>query len=586
MNRLQKNTLLIALVTAMSFGCDTRSNPATKAPTVNKPEAKNPVIPQKTVLPPGESGNSTTKKFRNSTISMDTDLNFLRLQGEWVFATPFNKHDGLGDGPINPKNKVQPGGRLTLPAYPAFKDKSGNNQPGAGNKFFLRVNGLDSQTCVECHFIVNNSTVPAKFGVGGIGGAAATAFPASTRFLPASQDPKSATAANFNGRVINPPFVFGSGGVELLAKEMTENLQKQLREASNPPIPGKSIPLKTHTVDFGSVTWKKIGKNHKTSNIPNTQTNCDAMDKKTKTMVTLEHFIAISPAPKLYAWAGSSDYGTLASLEKSKMAARHSGEMPGLELDTSKLKGVGGDLVVKPFGRKGNNVTTRDFDCGALRFHMGMEPVEIVGKDNDNDGDGVVNEITIAELSALSIFNTTTPRPHQDEYKGRGIKTFKDIGCSECHIPVMKTERHILPYQQPEQPQQPFSETTKYYEVDLVNSAANFEVDPDNSDGMLVKLFSDLKLHDMGPRLQESLASASSEENRIFVTARLWGVADTAPYLHDGRATTLTEAIEWHGGDAKAAKNKFKTLADREKIELLKYLRSLRTPPTKDLEIK
>jgi CxxC motif-containing protein (DUF1111 family) len=149
----------------------------------------------------------------------------------------------------------------------------------------------------------------------------------------------------------------------------------------------------------------------------------------------------------------------------------------------------------------------------------------------------------------------------------------------------MKTEGHILPYQQPEQPQHPFSDSNKYYEVDLRKSSANFEVDPDNSEGMLVKLFSDLKRYDMGSKLQESLTSASPEENRTFVTARLWGVADTAPYMHDGRATTLTEAIKWHGGDAEAAKNKFVALNDDKKVALLKYLRSLHTPRPEDLEI-
>jgi hypothetical protein len=281
----------------------------------------------------------------------------------------------------------------------------------------------------------------------------------------------------------------------------------------------------------------------------------------------------------------SSDYGTKAEVKSSEMSSKHSGKTPGLELDISNLKGVDGDLVIKPFGRKGNNVTTRDFDCGALRFHMGMEPVEIVGKDNDHDKDGVVNEITISELSALAIFNTTSPRPHQGKYKGVGAKVFEDAGCSGCHVPVMKTEGHILPYQQPEQPQHPFSDSNKYYEVDLRKSSANFEIDPDNSKGMLVKLFSDLKRYDMGSKLQESLTSASPEENRTFVTARLWGVADTAPYMHDGRATTLTEAIKWHGGDAEAAKNKFVALNDDKKDALLKYLRSLHTPRPEDLEI-
>ena len=55
-------------------------------------------------------------------------------------------------------------------------------------------------------------------------------------------------------------------------------------------------------------------------------------------------------------------------------------------------------------------------------------------------------------------------------------------------------------------------------------------------------------------------------------------MADTAPYLHDGRATTLSEAILWHGGEAEPARNGFDNLDDAEKISLLAFLRTLRTP--------
>ena len=104
-----------------------------------------------------------------------------------------------------------------------------------------------------------------------------------------------------------------------MAKEMTESLHQQLRNASNPPVPGQPIPLKTHGVDFGFVAWKEVGENNLREEIPDTETNCDAMNKQTNKMVELEHFIAISPAPKLYAWAGSSDYGTPAALKSPGM---------------------------------------------------------------------------------------------------------------------------------------------------------------------------------------------------------------------------------------------------------------------------
>ncbi len=65
----------------------------------------------------------------------------------------------------------------------------------------------------------------------------------------------------------------------------------------------------------------------------------------------------------------------------------------------------------------------------------------------------------------------------------------------------------------------------------------------------------------MGPDLAESTGDVLES---YFQTARLWGVADTAPYLHDGRAATLTEAILWHGGEAESAAIFFDSLADDE----------------------
>ena len=48
----------------------------------------------------------------------------------------------------------------------------------------------------------------------------------------------------------------------------------------------------------------------------------------------------------------------------------------------------------------------------------------------------------------------------------------------------------------------------------------------------------------------------------MFLTENLWGVGSTAPYLHDGRATTLTEAILEHGGEAQNSANFFRAALD------------------------
>jgi CxxC motif-containing protein (DUF1111 family) len=138
----------------------------------------------------------------------------------------------------------------------------------------------------------------------------------------------------------------------------------------------------------------------------------------------------------------------------------------------------------------------------------------------------------------------------------------------------MKTQSHTLAYSYPEIETNPG--VNIFHSVDLTDELTQFE--PSDDGGMLVRMFSDLKRHDMGPELAEDFQLADSQRNHEFITAKLWGVADTAPYLHDGRALTLEEAIVLHGGEAEAARDAFLRLNSKEKNELLLFLRTLRNP--------
>jgi len=92
----------------------------------------------------------------------------------------------------------------------------------------------------------------------------------------------------------------------------------------------------------------------------------------------------------------------------------------------------------------------------------------------------------------------------------------------------------------------------------------------------------------MGEALKESFSLASDKQNGEFITARLWGIADTAPYLHDGRALTLEQAISMHdnpGSEATQAGSSFKALSDEEKLNLIKFLNTLRTPVRPNLDV-
>lgn len=425
-------------------------------------------------------------------------LDQLRYLGMHVFATPMNQFDGHGDGDLNLSNPITHTGFAQGNAgRPSLQ---GNASEGNGT--FLRVNGLGAQTCLECHGVLSTATVPFRFGVGGVGTAITNVIAAPTAPIDAPDTQLNEYAA-FNGRFINPPKVTGSGGIELVGREMTYDLQQLKSVAAS--TPNTPVQLVTKGVSFGQLTYDDQ--------------------------------------------AGDYDY--------------------------SQVFGVDEDLVVKPFGRKGEFYTTRGFDVDAMSFHFGIQPVELVGLDVDGDMDGVVNEIFPGELSVLEIFNTNLERPvvrGQSQKSAAGGEIFAAIGCAECHVPYLDTVSPTLTYSYPEVAADPSANV--YFESNLHESPAGFDLSPETA-GIRVPMYSDLRRHDMGPRLAEPRPSGPDS---IFITARLWGVADTAPYLHDGRALTLTSAIEWHGGDAQTARDDFFALTDEERILVLSHLRTLRMP--------
>jgi CxxC motif-containing protein (DUF1111 family) len=115
-----------------------------------------------------------------------------------------------------------------------------------------------------------------------------------------------------------------------------------------------------------------------------------------------------------------------------------------------------------------------------------------------------------------------------------------------------------------------------YFTINLRRPAPGFRK---SGAGVVVPLFADLKLQDMGPDMTEETG------NSLFTTGRLWGIADTAPYLHDGRALTLGEAISEHGGEAQPNADVFGALSEADRAALIAYLNTLKAPrsPNKGL---
>lgn len=221
------------------------------------------------------------------------------------------------------------------------------------------------------------------------------------------------------------------------------------------------------------------------------------------------------------------------------------------------------------FGRKAQTVSIEGFIRGPLFNHLGLTshplpnalkaklpvpsalPEQVVraaalsiitapqaaAPDEPNfDDDGVPDP----ELSESDLFDLVSfamliapplPRP-LDDVGRHGQVLFEDMGCASCHTPTLR-----------------------------------------GPDG-LVPLYSDLLLHDMGETFADGVAMgvATGSEYR---TQPLWGIAAVAPYLHDGRADTLDDAIRWHGGEGQASRDRYVASADADCEALIVFLESL-----------
>ena len=293
-----------------------------------------------------------------------------------------------------------------------------------------------------------------------------------------------------------------------------------------------------------------------------------------------------------------------------------------VSINNSQVQGVDTSLVVKPFQWKGSVAFLRDFIRGACHNEIGMQPVELTGSNQDGDGDGVSNEMSVGDQTALAVYLASQPRPTtllelntlklletplttaQVYQINRGNAQFTSMGCAACHSPSKTLSNAVFsePSQMPQYRdavfpggQNPASE--------LVSPAQSLKVDlvldpPDNvifknpanpksnvvfrlgglkrsgTTGAIVDLFSDLKRHDLGIEVAEPIDEDGNGAS-VFLTKPLWGIGSTAPYMHSGDAPTLTKAIALHGGEAAASRSNFNAASPGAKDDLIAFMKNL-----------
>jgi hypothetical protein len=414
--------------------------------------------------------------------------------GDLLFDCHYNAADGVGanlrrDSGVSLRFSRVP--RADLPGF-------------AG-----RATGPNGTACTECH----NSPVD-----DGAGLAALNVF----------RDPThSGDSRKFIQR--NTPHIFGQGGLQLVAEEMTDELQA-MREAAR------------------------------------------AMAIRSRTKVEVPLFAK--------------------GLAFGKVRVFPGGRV--VEVDSSF---VDHDLVVRPFQWKGNMTFVREFVRDASHNEIGMQGEELAGTGVDGDGDGVANEFSVGDITAMTIYVAGQPPPRRrselaaqaDRVKRAivaGEALFSRVGCAACHTPELRATRTV--YQEP-------SAHPAYRDAVFPSGAgpASLGLDPANpirfdlrrdvnppfpfdpvTGEVRVQLYSDLRRHDLGPGVAEGIDETGSGAS-VFLTRPLWGVGTSGPYLHDGRATTLSEAVHWHGGEGAASRAAFEALDAEGRAAVVEFLKDL-----------
>ncbi len=216
-----------------------------------------------------------------------------------------------------------------------------------------------------------------------------------------------------------------------------------------------------------------------------------------------------------------------------------------------------GERRVGRFGWKAQVATLLTFSGDAYRNEMGITndlfPTELAFgitpdqmklcdliRDPEDKLDPVTGRRDIDLFADFMRFLAPIARGPIDDTVREGERVFGAIGCAACHIPVLTTGPSANPI----------------------------------LDRKPVPLFSDLLLHNIGTGdgIRQGDSTASPDEIR---TPALWGLRLRRPFLHDGSAASIDDAINRHRGEAELAQRGFVQLDERSKSALLAFLRSL-----------
>lgn len=242
------------------------------------------------------------------------------------------------------------------------------------------------------------------------------------------------------------------------------------------------------------------------------------------------------------AYHGSSKaVSTVANEFRGKFSSRGIGRL--------KMSGT----KVGKFGWQGEFGTVEEFVAVACAVELGLS---VPGRRQDKPGEfsedrNAKYDMTRQQLHELVCFVKSLPRPQQvfptdPQERSRveqGEKVFQSVGCADCHVPDMGGVEGIY-------------SDFHLYQLSSPESSA----------------------YDSVLRNREVVFPFSETAPDEWKTPPLWGVADSAPYFHDGAAETLETAIAMHRGDADYSRQRFNESGPADRKALVAFLQTLKAP--------
>jgi CxxC motif-containing protein (DUF1111 family) len=198
----------------------------------------------------------------------------------------------------------------------------------------------------------------------------------------------------------------------------------------------------------------------------------------------------------------------------------------GGHADHAKLQGSLPHNQVARFGIKPFVGTVPDFVDAALLSEASVTSVLDHATDDDAFPDPEVDQ---AYIDSLAAYIRGLQPPGREGNDAAGEAAFKSFGCAGCHVPDMPPAMGV---------------------------------------------YSNFCVHRMGDKLADGISDHEAKVDE-FRTTPLWGLRFRTLYLHDGRATTLHDAIVAHGGEGSAAATAYRNAPEEERAALLRFLKTL-----------